>query len=313
MIITLTVNPSIDKILVVENFTIGNKRQFVQQTRKIAGGKGINVARVIKTLGEEVITCGFMGGASGEWIETRLKKEKIPFNFIKIKNETRTNLTILDSFKKTETHLREQGPEVSLKEIKRLKDNFSALVHKEDIVILSGSGPPGVAKTIYKELIKIVKNKGGKVILDAEGELLKEGIKEKPFMIKPNEDELRAIFKKDRKSLNALIERGKYLLKQGIKIVVVSRGKEGAIALGNKVIWQIKPLKIKSVNSVGSGDALIAGLAVGLKQKKSIKEAFYLGVACGMANALTEDPGYCLRKDIEQFYQKIKVNDLTNG
>jgi 1-phosphofructokinase family hexose kinase len=310
MIITLTLNAALDKIAIVENFKIGDKAHPIKELIKLADGKGVNVARAIKGLGREVLALGFLGGPSGEWIEKKLKEEGIPGEFIKIKKETRSNLTILDPLRGTETHLREPGPEVSPEELRKLKKRLASLVKKECLVIISGSIPPNAPREIYKDLIRMIRKKGGKVILDSEGEPFALGIKEKPYIVKCNRRELGSIFGGKLKSRKELIGKGKYLLKRGIEAVVISLGKKGALALHRSGSWQAKPPEIEAVDSVGSGDALTGGLTVALEEKKRIENALRLGVACGAANALSPGRGVCRKEDIERIYEEVKLSRL---
>jgi 1-phosphofructokinase family hexose kinase len=300
MIITLTLNATLDKIAMVENFKIGDKAKQIKELTRVAAGKGISVARTVKELGKEVLALGLLGGPSGEWIERKLKKEGISTEFIKIKRETRTNLTILDPIRKTETHLREPGPEVRPGELGKLKKRVASLVKKGDLIIISGSIPPNAPREIYKDLIRIVREKGGKIILDSEGEPFSLGIKERPNIVKCNRRELESVFGQRLKNKEELIEKGKYLLKRGIKIVVITLGKEGALALHRSGAWQAKPPKIPAVDSIGSGDSLLGGFAVALEEKREIDDALRWGVACGAANALIPQPGICQREDAER-------------
>ena len=174
-----------------------------RSVRKIAGGKGINVARVIKLLGGEVTATGFLGGPTGEFMEKQLRKEGLKTNFVSIKESTRSNTTILDPLSGSETHLREPGPRISKKEVDNFKKEFRKLIKKSRFLILSGSLPPGLRDNFYAELITEVKEAGVRTILDTRGKALLKGMKARPFMIKPNRREWEESIGKrlDRKSV----------------------------------------------------------------------------------------------------------------
>ena len=180
------------------------------------------------------------------------------------------------------------------------------MVKRSSLVIISGSIPPNAPRGTYKDLVRMIEKKGGRVVLDSEGEPFSRGVKEKPFAVKCNREELGSIFGRNLKSRKELVEKGKYLLKQGVEIVVVSLGKQGALALDCSGAWQAKPPGITAVDSVGSGDALAGGFAVAIEEKRSTEDALRLGVACGAANALLLGRGVCRREDVRRIYKQVR-------
>lgn len=306
MFLTVTLNPALDKIITAEGFSVG-KTLSTQSVRKIAGGKGINVARVIKLLGGEVTATGFLGGPSGEFMEKELRKEKLKTNFVRIKETTRNNTTVLDPLSGTETHLREPGPRISKKESDNFKKVFRKLIKKSRFLILSGSLPPGLRDNFYAELITEVREQGVKTILDTRGKALLKGIKACPFMIKPNRQEWEESIGKRLNSKKSLMESIKPLLRQGIETAIISLGKEGAIVADRQTVWQVFPPRIKAVNSVGSGDTLVAGFIYSLSQGDEIEGAIRLGVAAAAANALTPGAGFLRKKDIRELYPQVRI------
>ncbi len=310
MIATVTLNPSLDRILTVRGFSVGSTLA-ASGTEQVASGKGINVARVIKVLGGEVVATGLLGGSTGELMERRLREEGVRAAFVKIKGTTRSNLTILDPASKTETHLMEPGPKVDKKELGEFKRKFKKIMARSKFVALSGSLPPGVRQNFYAQLIRLAKAQGVRTVLDSRGKALVEGIKASPFMVKPNRAELEEIAGEKLPRRKDMIKVVRSLLDKGIKIVALSLGRQGAVVANNESVWSVSPPEIKVVNSVGSGDALVAGLIYSFTKGAGMEEAIRLGMACATANALISGAGFCRKEAIEKFYPRIRISSLS--
>ncbi|MCK4261507.1 1-phosphofructokinase [bacterium] len=306
MIATVTLNPSLDRIVSVGGFSVG-ATLAVSDTRQVAGGKGINVARVIKVLGGEVIATGFLGGPTGELMERKLKEEGLRAEFVKIKENTRNNLTILDPTSKTQTHLMEPGPKVDMRELSEFMGKFKKIMMRSKFLVLAGSLPPGVRQNFYAELIQLAKGEGVRTVLDSRGEALLEGLKASPFMVKPNRKELEEIAGKKLRRRKDMIKVIRSLLDKGIKIVALSLGRQGAVVASNERIWSASPPQVKVVNSVGSGDALVAGLIYSLTKGRGMEEAIRLGMACATANAIVSGAGFCGKEAIKKFYHRMPI------
>ncbi|MCG0276601.1 MAG: 1-phosphofructokinase [Thermosediminibacteraceae bacterium] len=309
MILTVTLNPSVDRSYRVDNFQVG-KIFRAQEENSVAGGKGINVTKVIKTLGEEVIATGFLGGKAGEFIEEELRKIGVECNFIKIEGETRTCIAILDPVANTQTEILEKGPYVSQDDIEKFLDNFEEISKSCNIIVASGSAPSGVPEEIYVELINIAKRNGAKLILDTSDTYLSNAIKAKPFMIKPNKAELEKLINKELKDIEEIKKTAIELHQSGIPIVSVSLGDEGSIISCDEGVFIAIPPQINVVSPVGSGDSYVAGMAVGIKRGLSIVDAAILATACGTANAMHYKTGYVTREEVEYLKAKVKVQKL---
>ena len=310
MIATVTLNPSLDRIVSVDGFSLGSTLA-TSGARQVAGGKGINVARVIKVLGGEAIATGFLGGPTGELMETILREEGLKAEFVRIKGTTRSNLTILDPTSKTETHLMEPGPKVDKKELGQFKRKFKRIIAGSKFLALSGSLPLGVKQNFYAELVQLAKEEGVRTVLDSRGEALLEGIKASPFMVKPNRRELEEIAGEKLHRRKDMIKVIRSLLDKGIEIVALSLGREGAVVASNERIWSVSPPEIKVVNSVGSGDALVTGLIYSFTKGAGMEEAIRLGMACALSNALISGAGLCRKEAIEKFYPRIRISSLS--
>jgi 1-phosphofructokinase family hexose kinase len=309
MILTVTLNPAIDKTVKVSNFKLGEDFRE-EEINLSAGGKGLNVSRVIKTLGGQTIATGFLGGMAGNFIKTRLSQEKIRSAFSYISDETRTNLTIINPKNGQITRVLERGPLVKAKEIVDFKKKYSSLLPKCSYVIFSGSLPRGVSPSLYGELIKIANRKGIKTVLDTSGQPLLLGFKAIPFMLKPNLKEAEQILGDKLTTLSAIKKGLNYFLSKGIKIVVITLGKKGALGSDGKEIWRAIPPSVKPKNNVGCGDALIGGFLFSLSRGEDFKEAFHLGVASGTANTLSINPGVCRKEDIMKLSHRVKLEKL---
>jgi len=287
MITTITINPAVDKTIEINNFSIGNVNR-VASVRLDAGGKGINVSKVIKNLGSESRAMGILSGASGKFIKGYLDGINILNDFVFTKGETRTNIKVVDMINHTNTDINEAGPEASLKDLDNVCDKVYSNITSDDIVILSGSVPSNVDKKIYGNWITKAKEKGAKAILDADGELLKYGILAGPYLVKPNIDELEGMFNK---KINGVLETAKVaksLLQYGIIIVAVSLGSEGALFVTKENTIYAHGLKVDVKSTVGAGDSMVAALAYSIEKGLSFEDTVKLSVATGAANVMTE-------------------------
>jgi 1-phosphofructokinase family hexose kinase len=309
-ILMVTLNPAIDKTIKIKAFKVGE--DFREKGINLsAGGKGINVSRIIKTLGGKTIATGLLGGMGGSFIEKQICKEEIKNDFSKISDETRTNLTIINPAKKEITRILERGPVISNNEIKAFKKKYYQLLRKSDYVIFSGSLPRGLNFAIYNELIRIVKKYGIKTVLDTSGRALLKGLKAKPDIIKPNLSEAEQIMKERLNSMSKVKNAVKYFLNKGIEKVIITMGNKGAVGSNGRETYLVIPPKINCKNNVGCGDALIGGFVFSLSIGKSFKDSLQLAVATGAANALNIKPGFCKKKDITNLVGKVKVKRIN--
>lgn len=312
MVVTVTLNPVLDRVVEISNFEAGKVNRIQRERARIAGGKGINVSRLLKILNIPTLAVGWLGGGVGEKIKEKLEEEKIPYDFLWIKEESRSNLTIVDPEAKSETHLVEEGPRISLSEVKRLKEKLTQLARGAKIVVFSGSAPPGVKKQIYFDLINLVKNTNPGIIsvLDSLGDFLKEGLKASPYLIKPNLDELSQIAGRRLSSLKDIIDEVEEIRKQKVKVVVVSQGAGDVVVASGEGIFALSPPRINPLNTVGAGDALVAGVVAGIYRKEKLINACCLGIAAGSVSA---ERGREKPLDLERiisFMKRIKIRRI---
>ncbi len=308
MITTVTLNVAIDKAYVIGEFKQGEVMRVLQCTNT-AGGKGLNVAKVAKLCGEDVLATGFVGGHAGAYVEDLLAKQQVKSEFVHVASETRSCINILAE-DGSSTEFLEPGAPVTEAEVQEFLKEFEGIVDRSDVVTISGSVPAGVNTDIYASMIKLIKEKGKKVILDTSGKLLEEGIKALPTMIKPNSDEISALLGVDINNREELIENGKKLQAMGIEYVVISLGGDGALVITKNAVYHGQPPKITSVNTVGCGDSMVAAFAVGLARNYPIEECLKYAVSVSAANALTMATGSFKEEDRKSLYEQAVVTRL---
>lgn len=311
MILTVTMNPAIDKIYIVENFQLGE----VQRPSKMiasAGGKGLNVTRVAKLMGEDVTATGLLGGSNGSYIDKKVQELKVKSKFIKIDGETRICINITDNINKLSTEILEKGPTISSDEADNFITKFSQLIKDVSVITISGSLPKGLPTNFYSLLIEEAKKYNTKVLLDTSSLPLLEGIKSKPYIIKPNCDEIKDIYNIDINNDEKLIDMINFFKNKGIELPIISRGKEGAIAGLSDGIYKIITPIVQTINTVGSGDSFIAGCAVGIERGLSEIDILKMGAACGTANTQYIQTGYVESKIVTDYFNQIKIYKIKD-
>ena len=289
MIYTITFNPALDYITKVENFKIGEINRTKTETI-LPGGKGLNVSIVLNNLGIENTALGFVAGFTGDELTRKLEEQGIKTDFIKVKKGiTRINVKIssINESKLEETALNGMGPQITSDDIDILLKKIQNM-SVNDTVILAGSIPKMLDNDIYEKICKILNEKGITFIVDSTQELLINILKYKPFLIKPNKEELEETTKCKIRTKEDIINSAKILKKGGAKNVLVSLGNDGAILLAeDNQIYVSKAPKGKVVNTVGSGDSMVAGFLAGYYRSQNYEYALKIGVATGSASAFS--------------------------
>lgn len=306
MIATITLNPCLDRIITVHGLMLDEANRWTRLSIS-AGGKGIDVSRAIHEMGGKTTAYGFIGGAAGRILEILLDEEGVPYNFTPIEQETRTNFIITDTSTNQQTRIDAPGPRISRREFERFHHRMRHISPKPELIIAGGSVPPGLPTNIYYDIIMEARELGLKAILDSDGQWLAEGIKARPYLIKPNIREARWLLNTTLNTETDIIEAAHHLVKQGIEVVVISRGAEGLIAATKKETIIAIPPKVRVKSAVGAGDCTIAGLALSLRQGKSLLEACRLAVAMGTAAVLTPGAELCKRQDVENLLPQIQA------
>ncbi|MDU6546547.1 hexose kinase [Anaerococcus vaginalis] len=310
MILSITVNPSVDISYNIENLKIDDVNR-VELVNKDAGGKGIHVSYVLNELGEKVINSGFVGGKLGEFIEKRLDERKISHDFIKLDDETRNCIAIIHNNKQTE--ILEKGPKIGLEKEKEFLDHLEKLSKNIEIINISGSLPKGLDASFYQKIIKFAKENKIFVSLDTSGNTLKEIVKGeiKPDLIKPNETEIKDIIEKEfpenEEEIRKIFEKAPL---KDIPYVIVSQGKDGALFKIKNKIYKAKVPKVKAINPVGSGDSTLAGALSAIFNKEDDEDFIKKSMTCGLLNVLNEEIAHININDFDKYKEKIEIKEL---
>lgn len=309
MILTVTPNTAIDKTYKVEGFGLDRVHRPTE-IRTVAGGKGINVVRVLRELGRSAIATGFVGGRNGDSILERLDAEGIPCDFVRVKGESRLCIAIMDPNSGTQTEINENGPDVSQEEIERMLAKTADLAAGKEFVVLSGSVPPGVPVSFYGEMIEIARKAGAKPVLDTSGEHLKEAIKAAPYMVKPNVAELSQLAERELLTLEEITRAAKSLKQYGVSVAAVTMGRSGALVTDGVEAWVATPPEIDFASAVGSGDSFVAAFLDALLGGEYLAGALVCGTAAGAANATTYGAGFCSKECIIDIKQGVHLTKL---
>ncbi|MGI9861503.1 1-phosphofructokinase family hexose kinase [Moorella naiadis] len=310
MILTVTLNPCIDKTLTLEYYTPGTGNR-VQQVEAIAGGKGINVARMARNLGAEVLALCILGGTAGIEIGNLLARDRIPYHGVIIQERSREITTVRETLAERQTVFFEPGPALNATERDALLAAYRKFLPASQLVVLGGAIPNSSCVGLYPAMIALAREQGKRVILDSHGTGLKEGIAARPYMVKPNQEEAAEILGRPVKNEADIQTAAQHFLARGIAVVVISLGKAGALLVTENLALRAYPPHIKEINPVGSGDSLVAGLAVGILKGYSWEESLRLGVAAGAANAAMWTASSCTREQVEALLPAVKITPVS--
>ncbi|HCV9243371.1 TPA: 1-phosphofructokinase [Staphylococcus aureus] len=303
MIYTVTFNPSIDYVIFTNDFKIDGLNRATA-TYKFAGGKGINVSRVLKTLDVESTALGFAGGFPGKFIADTLNNSAIQSNFIEVDEDTRINVKLKTG---QETEINAPGPHITSAQFEQLLQQIKNTT-SEDIVIVAGSVPSSIPSDAYAQIAQITAQTGAKLVVDAEKELAESVLSYHPLFIKPNKDELEVMFNTTVNSDEDVIKYGRLLVDKGAQSVIVSLGGDGAIYIDKEISIKAVNPQGKVVNTVGSGDSTVACMVAGIASGLTIEKAFQQAVACGTATAFDED--LATRDAIEKIKSQVTISVL---
>jgi len=312
MIATVTLNPAIDKSVTVPRFEVG-KTNRGEVRRTDPSGKGINVAMALKQLGAEVCALGFMAGSDGQFILEALAASGIPADFTSVPGETRVNLKIHDPVYGTETELNEPGFHVLPEHVEAIKEKIREYAARCEVMIFSGSLPPGAPPETYAELMTVAGALGSRCMLDTAGPALKCGIEAKPLLVKPNRAEVEELLKTPLRTRQHLAEAARRLLEMGVEKAVISMGPEGAVAATKDDLLSARPPAIDAKSSVGAGDAMVAALALGEITHLSFRESFRLAVAASAAAVTVEGSKAAGLAAIHRLLPHVLVEEIARG
>lgn len=309
MIVTLTVNPAIDRTLTVDRLAFED-RAYVRSNRESPGGRGINAACVIHSFGGETLAMMTCGGESGKRLERQLSCCGFPVVCVPIRNETRTNLTITDKHGLT-VNLNEAGPPMEKEEIALLEKTVSEQLDRAAWLMVCGSLPPGVPQGIYAKFISMARRKKVKTLLDADGAALREGIEARPTVVTPNQQEAERLLNRALLTRAHFLDAAERVRAMGAESVVLSLGSRGAVGSYEGEIVEAIPPRIDAVCPIGSGDALAAAYVWAISRKDDHEDALRWGVASGTASAALPGMRFADLRQAGEIYRQVEVRRVT--
>ncbi|MDP3722997.1 MAG: 1-phosphofructokinase [Candidatus Omnitrophota bacterium] len=318
LIATVTLNPSLDEWVELPALRPGRLHRATSFSR-YAGGKGINVSRVVHELGANTRAFALAGGEDGAILRTLLQRLAIPQAFVTLAGSTRNNYKIQTRAPRLLTEINTPGPRVPKTALRALERRLFRQRPAPRCVVLSGSLPPGVSHDLYRRWIQRLHRLGIPAVLDSSGVALRQGLRARPWVIKPNRHEAEELLQRRLNRLADVADAASALAAQGPDLVIVSLGADGAVlasrpdqpAPASGRVWFARPPTVKVDSAVGAGDSLIGGFLVGWARRLSLLEAFRLGVACGAATAMTPGTELCHRADVKRLLGRVTIRRLA--
>lgn len=309
-VLTITLNPSLDKTIVLDRLQPGMLNRAMQ-VRLDPGGKGINVARLLSNFQVSVVASGLCGGSEGHVLLDGLRKAGVSDRFLEVAGPTRTNLKIVDASSQVTTEINERGAEVSETELAAFLELFERCLENTTHIVLGGSLPPGIPATIYADLIRLANRKNIMTVLDADGEAFAAGIEAVPYALKPNIHELEMWCGRTLQTDEDIVAAGRSVLSRGIPLMIVSMGKDGSVALSEKEAYRVTPFPIEAKSTVGAGDSMVATMIYCLLQGMSLSEMAAMTAAAGTLTASKEGTQVCTMEEIKQNVHRIRIQTIS--
>lgn len=305
MIVTFLLNPAIDRTLLIPDFEPG-RVNHVGVTITDAGGNGVNVCRALKIMGTDSITCGYIAGKNGRFIKDYLSSLAIPYDFVDVPGETRTNIKIVDR-NGVHTDINEAGFEISDTDFNRLNERMAQYVRRDNIIVLCGSTPPNFTVERYGQICQTISARGCELFLDASGKFLLEGLKAKPIYVKPNVQELESALGSKFTTHEDLCRGARELIGRGAQNVAVSMGAEGAIFMNSAQTFFVKAPKVPVRGPVGAGDVMMAGIVHARQNRMDFENTACYAVAAASASVTVEGTRMAQRRDVLKLFSGISA------
>jgi 6-phosphofructokinase 2 len=310
MIYTITLNPALDHYMETAELRVDDANR-VKAECLYAGGKGIDVSRAIRHLGGDSMALGFIGGHNGQIMINMLKHEGVTPYFTPISQETRRDVIVNNLSRRRQTILNARGPTISKEEWESFLTHLRMLELREAYVVLGGSLPRGVPIEAYGQIIGLVQRRGAKAILDADGACLREGLKAKPFAVKPNLNELRRVTGRDLKTDHEVLKAATAMNRAGVKIVMVSLGQKGVLVVSKSECLRAIPPTVTVKSTVGAGDSTVAGFVFMHAGGKHLEECVRYATASGTAATLAPGNQLCRLRDVQRLLPRITIEKLA--
>lgn len=311
MIYTITLNPALDRTISIDRIRDDVSNRILEE-QSYAGGKSIDVSKVLKNFGVDNIALGFVGGFAGRELEGRLLNEGINSDFVHVSGETRTNIIIHENATGRQLAFNARGPEVKPDELMQLVEMVQNLQNPE-IVAIGGSLPPGISPEIYRKIITVAKRLKAKVVLDVDGSALKVGIQAKPDIIKPNIHELSELVGRELNELDEIRAAAREIGSSGVGTVLVSMGARGILMVKEGLECLAVPPNVQVRNTIGAGDSSVAGFIFGLIKGKDPKRSLMYAVASGTATTQSMGTALCQKEDFDNILPQVKLEIFSDG
>lgn len=314
-VVTLTPNPVLDRTLTVPQVLLDTVLR-ADEVRLDAGGKGFNVSRALKTMGSESVAMALVGGATGALLEEMLHAWGVTTRFVQVHDETRTNIVVTEADGAHHLKVNEAGPQIRPHELEQLLAAIDDVLQPNDLWVLAGSLPRGLPADFYARLIERIGARGGAVVLDASGEPLRQGLQAAPFLAKPNALEAAEATGLPVAGVEEAAAAARRLLAQGVRLPAISLGADGLLlaalegAATVPEVWHAQPPPIVALNTVGAGDAAVAGMVWALAQGLAAPEVVRYGAACGTAAAARAGVTFATLVEVEAMAQQVVVRRL---
>jgi 1-phosphofructokinase family hexose kinase len=309
LILTLTINPAIDRTVMVDRLVFED-RAYILSRKEDVGGRGVNASCVIDSYGAPTAAILTAGGQAGAEVEKYVKRRTFPSEIVRIENESRTNLTISDKQGLT-IKLNELGATMSDLELKRLRVAVEKWLPKATWLMICGSVPPGVSPHFYSELIELATRKGVKTLLDTDGDPLLHGIEAKPTAVTPNQQEAERLLNRVLITRNQFVEAAQRIQALGAKSVVLSLGSRGAMATDGNQMWEAIPPRVDALCPIGAGDALAAAFVWALNRKRPFQEAVRWAVAAGTASVVLPGMAMANLEQTREMFKRVEIRPAS--
>jgi 1-phosphofructokinase family hexose kinase len=308
MILTVTLNPAVDRTYFISDFA-WNRTIRSEQAVPGMGGKGTDASWILGELGYDSLALGFAGGIAGKILQKMLRSRGCRTDFVWVEGETRVNIVIVGREGQGQSTLTEPGLQIGAVDLDKFRRKFNAALKNASCVIIGGTVPPGVDASIYTELVKKAREAGLPVVFDVSGPGLKAGMESRPTVAKPNIDEIDELYGRQVNTIEEAYKAGRELQDKYGAALVITLGKEGALAVLPGRAYSIPVLKIPVVSTAGAGDAVLAGLAAALSEGRSLEDGLRLGFAAAAAVCLTAATADCRRADVERLLPQVELID----
>jgi 1-phosphofructokinase family hexose kinase len=305
LIVTLTINPAIDRTVSVDKLVFED-RAYVIDRSEAAGGRGVNASHVIHSFGGKTLALLASGGARGEQMEKLLAKLAFPYEVVRVHSETRVNLTISDKQGLT-VKLNEIGAPLEEQEVAEIHRLVDARLAKAQWLMICGSVPPGVSSRFYCEVIEMAKQRGVKTLVDTDGDALLHSLEAKPTVITPNQHEAERLLGRALLTRTQFLEAVDRIQAMGAESVILSLGSRGAIGSGPEGIFEVLPPRVDVLCPIGAGDAMAAAFTWSMEKKKSFADSLRWGVAAGTAKAMLPGMTFPTLEQTRAVYKRVEV------